>query len=205
MAIQLAHAGRKASTHRPWEGRVPLTAADGGWTPVAPSARARDGLVVPHELDTAEIAGIVDDFVAAARRSIRAGFRAIEIHAAHGYLLHEFLSPPSNEREDSYGGSFENRVRLPLAVLAAVRAEVGPDFPLFVRLSCTDYIDGGWTIDDTVRLAAMLKAAGCDLVDCSSGGVAPIRLTEADWVPGTRFGLHAPSATVRPSPPAPSA
>ena len=184
MGIQIAHAGRKAGTRPPWQGRAHLTAEEGGWQSVGPSAVAHDGLPAPRELTTIEIAGVVDDFVNAARRAIAAGFQVIEVHSAHGYLLHEFLSPLSNTRTDDYGGSFENRTRLVCDVVSAVRREIGEGVPLFVRLSCTDYIDGGWTIDDTVALSILLKAAGCDLIDCSSGGVAPIRLTEDDVGPG---------------------
>jgi 2,4-dienoyl-CoA reductase-like NADH-dependent reductase (Old Yellow Enzyme family) len=184
MGIQLAHAGRKAATRPPWLGRSPLSREEGGWQTVAPSEVPHDGLPAPHALTTSEIADVVDYFVQAARRAIRAGFQVIEIHAAHGYLLHEFLSPLSNLRTDEYGGSLENRTRIVREVMSAVRSEVGEGVPVFVRLSCTDYVDGGWTIDDTVALSAMLKNAGCDLIDCSSGGVAPIKLTEADVGPG---------------------
>ena len=184
MGIQLAHAGRKAATRPPWLGRSPLSREEGGWQTVAPSEVPHDGLPAPHALTTSEIADVVDYFVQAARRAIRAGFQVIEIHAAHGYLLHEFLSPLSNLRTDEYGGSLENRTRIVREVMSAVRSEVGEGVPVFVRLSCTDYVDGGWTIDDTVALSAMLKDAGCDLIDCSSGGVAPIKLTEADVGPG---------------------
>ena len=184
MGIQLAHAGRKAATRPPWLGRSPLSREEGGWQTVAPSEVPHDGLPAPHALTTSEIADVVDYFVLAARRAIRAGFQVIEIHAAHGYLLHEFLSPLSNLRTDEYGGSLENRTRIVREVVSAVRSEVGEGVPVFVRLSCTDYVDGGWTIDDTVALSAMLKGAGCDLIDCSSGGVAPIKLTEADVGPG---------------------
>ncbi len=184
MGIQLAHAGRKAATRPPWLGRSPLSREEGGWQTVAPSEVPHDGLPAPHALTTSEIADVVDYFVQAARRAIRAGFQVIEIHAAHGYLLHEFLSPLSNLRTDEYGGSLENRTRIVREVMSAVRSEVGEGVPVFVRLSCTDYVDGGWTIDDTVALSAMLKGAGCDLIDCSSGGVAPIKLTEADVGPG---------------------
>lgn len=184
MGIQLAHAGRKAATRPPWLGRSPLSREEGGWQTIAPSEVPHDGLPAPHALTTSEIADVVDYFVQAARRAIRAGFQVIEIHAAHGYLLHEFLSPLSNLRTDEYGGSLENRTRIVREVMSAVRSEVGEGVPVFVRLSCTDYVDGGSTIDDTVALSAMLKGAGCDLIDCSSGGVAPIKLTEADVGPG---------------------
>lgn len=184
MGVQLAHAGRKAGTRPPWMGRTELTAEEGGWESVGPSPLPAEQHSDPRPLTLDEIKDVVTDFVKAARRAMKAGFDVIEIHSAHGYLLHEFLSPLSNEREDEYGGSFENRTRLTLEVMSAVRAEVGPAVPVFVRLSCTDYIDGGWTIDDTVRLSALLKDAGCDLIDCWSGGVAPVRFTEMDIGPG---------------------
>jgi 2,4-dienoyl-CoA reductase-like NADH-dependent reductase (Old Yellow Enzyme family) len=184
MGVQLAHAGRKAGTTQPWLGRSELTPEEGGWESVGPSPIPGEGHTPPRELTKSEIAEIIEEFVSAARRAIRAGFQVIEIHSAHGYLLHEFLSPLANARTDEYGGSFENRTRLVLEVLKAVRREVGPSVPLFVRLSCTDYIEGGWTIEDTVQLSRLLKDAGCDLVDCSSGGVAPIKFTEMDIGPG---------------------
>jgi 2,4-dienoyl-CoA reductase-like NADH-dependent reductase (Old Yellow Enzyme family) len=184
MGIQIAHAGRKAATRPPWLGRSPLSREEGGWQTIAPSEVPHEGLPIPHALTTTEIAEVINDFVQAARRSVKAGFQVIEIHAAHGYLLHEFLSPLSNTRTDEYGGSLENRTRIVREVMSAVRNEVGDGVPVFVRLSCTDYVEGGWTIDDTVALSAMLKSAGCDLIDCSSGGVAPIKLTEADVGPG---------------------
>lgn len=184
IGMQLAHAGRKAGTLPPWLGRRELSADEGGWTSVGPSSLPAEHHSEPRPLTKPEIEGVVEDFARAARRAMTAGFDVLEIHSAHGYLLHEFLSPLSNERDDEYGGAFENRTRLTLEVLRAVRAEVGPNVPVFVRLSCTDYIDGGWTIDDTVRLSALLKDAGCDLIDCSSGGVAPIKFTEMDIGPG---------------------
>lgn len=171
-AIQLAHAGRKASTARPWDGGGFLSPEQGGWRTVAPSAlpfRATDA--PPLALDSAGLQGVVADFAHAARRAIRAGFRAIEIHGAHGYLLHQFLSPLSNQRRDLWGGSFDDRVRLSLAVTDAVRAELPVDVPLLFRVSATDWVEGGWTDDDTVELARRLHARGVDLVDCSSGGL----------------------------------
>jgi 2,4-dienoyl-CoA reductase-like NADH-dependent reductase (Old Yellow Enzyme family) len=171
--IQLAHAGRKANTARPWEGGLPLPNPGGSWRIVGPSpVPFRDDYPVPHALTLAEIAAVVDAFVHAAQRAVAAGFRLIEIHAAHGYLLHSFYSPLSNTRSDAYGGSFENRVRLPVKVAQAVRAALPDDLPLAVRLSSTDWTEGGWTPEDTVRLAQRLKAEGVDLVDCSSGGNA---------------------------------
>ena len=172
--VQLAHAGRKASNPAPWKGSgsVPLTA--GGWVPVAPSALPFDaGWTVPTALDEAGIARVVAAFVAAARRALAAGFQVAEIHAAHGYLLHQFLSPLTNHREDRYGGSFENRTRLAREVVAAVRAEWPERLPLFVRLSATDWVDGGWDLEQSVQLATALKGLGADLVDCSSGGLVP--------------------------------
>jgi 2,4-dienoyl-CoA reductase-like NADH-dependent reductase (Old Yellow Enzyme family) len=174
--IQLAHAGRKASAGRPWDGGGHLANAAGGWEPVAPSAVAfGSGLDrVPHALTVAEIKQVQSEFVAAARRAEAAGFEWVELHAAHGYLAHQFLSPLANQRTDQYGGSFENRIRFLLETTEAVRA-VWPDrLPLTVRLSCTDWVEqGGWTLDESVELARRLKAAGVDLIDCSSGGVVP--------------------------------
>ena len=172
-AIQLAHAGRKGSTRRPWEGGGVAPGKEGGWQTVAPSPvrfRAEDPL--PAELSPMQIGGIVAAFAAAAKRAERAGFQVVEIHAAHGYLLHQFLSPLSNFRADEYGGPFENRIRFALEVAAAVRAAWPENLPLFVRLSCTDWVEGGWTIEDSVELARRLKRLGVDLVDCSSGGAA---------------------------------
>ncbi|GHD32271.1 NADH:flavin oxidoreductase/NADH oxidase [Streptomyces galbus] len=173
-AVQLAHAGRKASTERPWKGGAPLTPAEGGWQPVAPSAVAFDERhPVPAELTTAQIAEVVQQFADAARRALAAGFEAVELHGAHGYLIHEFLSPHSNHRTDAYGGSFENRARFALEVVDAVRAVWPEDKPLFFRVSATDWLEeNGWTADDTVRLARDLHAHGVDLVDVSTGGNA---------------------------------
>lgn len=170
--IQLAHAGRKGSTWRPWsetQGTVPAT--DGGWEPVAPSAVAFSGYATPRALTSDEIAGVVDDFTAAARRSIDAGFEVLEIHAAHGYLLHQFLSPLSNERDDQYGGSLENRARLLLDIVRSVRAEVGDSVPLLVRFSATDWAEGGWDEEQTTTVAGWARDAGADLFDISSGGL----------------------------------
>jgi 2,4-dienoyl-CoA reductase-like NADH-dependent reductase (Old Yellow Enzyme family) len=175
-AVQLAHAGRKASTGRPWEGGGPVADDEGGWTPVGPSATPFPGLREPRALDRSGIAEVVGAFGAAARRGVDAGFDAVEVHAAHGYLLHEFLSPLSNERTDEYGGPFDHRARLLLEVVAAVRAAVGEDVPVLVRISATDWQEDGWTGDDSVRLARLLRDAGVDLVDTSSGGNAPVRI-----------------------------
>jgi 2,4-dienoyl-CoA reductase-like NADH-dependent reductase (Old Yellow Enzyme family) len=173
--IQLGHAGRKASSARPWEGGKGLPPEQGGWQIVAPSPIPfGEGHPVPLEMDERTIAETVARFAASARRARQAGFDVIELHGAHGYLISSFLSPVTNRRGDAYGGSFGNRVRFLLEVVDAVRSEWPEDLPLFVRLSCTDWMDGGWGIEDTVRLARLLKAGGkVDLVDCSSGGVDP--------------------------------
>lgn len=171
--IQLAHAGRKASTRAPWKGRGPVTDAEGGWQPVAPSGVAFPGLRQdPRELGVEEIAQVVRAFAVATERSLAAGFDVVELHAAHGYLLHQFLSPLSNHRDDAYGGSFANRARLLLEVVDAVRATLPSGAPLVVRLSATDWKDGGWTVEDSVRLAGLLREHGVDIVDVSSGGNA---------------------------------
>jgi 2,4-dienoyl-CoA reductase-like NADH-dependent reductase (Old Yellow Enzyme family) len=172
--VQLAHAGRKGSTARPWEGGGPVPPEKGGFGIVAPSAipfREKDQ--VPRELDEAGIARIVHAFAEAADRAHRAGFTAIELHAAHGYLLHEFLSPLANRRTDRYGGSIENRARMLLETVRAVRSRWPERLPLFVRVSATDWVAGGWTADDTVWLARRLKDEAVDLLDCSSGGSVP--------------------------------
>jgi 2,4-dienoyl-CoA reductase-like NADH-dependent reductase (Old Yellow Enzyme family) len=172
---QLAHAGRKASTARPWEGGKPLAPAEGGWSPiVAPSALPFDaGYQTPAALDEAGIREVVHTFGAAAERAVAAGFRVIEIHAAHGYLLHEFLSPLTNQRTDAYGDGFAGRTRLLREVVAAVRRHWSERFPLFVRLSVTDWAEEGWTIEETMELARQLQPLGVDLIDCSSGGIVP--------------------------------
>jgi 2,4-dienoyl-CoA reductase-like NADH-dependent reductase (Old Yellow Enzyme family) len=172
IGIQLAHAGRKASVAEPWNGGKLVK--QGAWQPVAPSAIAfDDGYAEPAELTLEGVAKVVEEFKTAARRAMKAGFKVVEIHAAHGYLLHEFLSPLSNRRTDSYGGSFENRVRLLTEVVAAVRSAWPAGYPLFVRISATDWADGGWTIEESVRLAGLLKGLEVDVVDCSSGGLVP--------------------------------
>ncbi|MEV0259302.1 NADH:flavin oxidoreductase/NADH oxidase [Streptomyces sp. NPDC050732] len=173
-AIQLAHAGRKASTDRPWKGGAPVGADQYGWQPVAPSAVAFDERhPVPTELTVEEIHEVVEQFAAAARRSLDAGFDVAEIHGAHGYLIGEFLSPHSNRRTDAYGGSYENRTRFALEVVDAVRAVWPEDKPLFFRISATDWLEEeGWTPDDTVRFATDLKEHGIDLLDVSTGGNA---------------------------------
>ncbi len=170
VGIQLAHAGRKGSTLRPWDDHVVASAQEGGWETVAPSSLAFEGYEVPRALSVEEIDALVDDFADAADRAIRAGFDLVEIHAAHGYLLHEFLSPLSNERDDDYGGALENRARFLLRVVREVRAHIGAEVPLFVRISASDYTPGGWDIDQSVTLARWLRDAGVDLIDVSSGG-----------------------------------
>lgn len=173
--IQIAHAGRKASTDAPWvENGRPLGEDAGGWQPVAPSAVPfDDASPVPREMTGRDIAEAVAQFEAAAARSLEAGFEMLEIHMAHGYLLHEFLSPLSNRRSDEYGGTFENRLRFPLEVAAAVRRVWPERFPLFVRLSCTDWVEGGWGLEDSIELSRRLKGLGADLIDCSSGALVP--------------------------------
>ncbi len=176
-AMQLGHAGRKASMQRPWHGNGPLDATDRArgedtWTVVAPSAIPMDqGWLVPRELGLEDIAALRQSFRDAARRALEAGFEVIELHGAHGYLLHEFLSPLSNTRTDAYGGSFDNRIRLALELAADLRAAWPSDKPLFFRVSSVDGVDGGWTIEDTVSLARRLKSLGVDVMDCSSGGL----------------------------------
>jgi 2,4-dienoyl-CoA reductase-like NADH-dependent reductase (Old Yellow Enzyme family) len=173
--MQLAHAGRKASTSEPWKGGHPVAPEDGGWTPIrAPSAIPfRDGWQTPRAMATSDIASVVHAFAQAATRVLAAGGKVAEIHAAHGYLLHEFLSPLSNRRDDEYGGSFEHRTRIVCEVVDAVRAVWPERLPLFVRISSTDWTEGGWTIEDSVALARRLKTRGVDLFDCSSGGNVP--------------------------------
>jgi 2,4-dienoyl-CoA reductase-like NADH-dependent reductase (Old Yellow Enzyme family) len=172
--IQLAHAGRKGSTVRPWEGARAIPVSEGGWKPVAPSAlRFADAYAVPEELGLEDIHNVVQAFADATRRACDAGFGVIEIHSAHGYLLHEFLSPLSNERFDAYGGSFENRTRLLEEVISAVRHVWPEDRALFVRISATDWIEGGWDLVQSVELARRIGPLGVDLVDCSSGGILP--------------------------------
>lgn len=172
-AIQLSHAGRKGAVGRPWEGGKPLSKDQGAWPLIAPSVLAfGDGYQVPAAMDAAAIVRTLELYAIAARRAREAGFQIIEVHAAHGYLVHEFLSPLSNQRSDDYGGSFENRTRFLLAAIDAVRSEWPDDLPLFVRISATDWAEGGWDLDSSVKLAQALKATGkVDLIDCSSGGL----------------------------------
>lgn len=170
-AIQLAHAGRKASTDAPWNGGKPVPSGQGGWQPMAPSPLAfAEGYPVPHEMSGADIAHVVEQFVAAARRALAAGFEVVEVHMAHGYLMHEFLSPLSNRRADAYGGSLENRMRLPLQAAQAVREVWPAEWPVLVRISATDWMEGGWDLPQSIELARRLKTVGIDLIDCSSGG-----------------------------------
>ncbi|MCF7688213.1 MAG: NADH:flavin oxidoreductase/NADH oxidase [Cephaloticoccus sp.] len=173
--IQLAHAGRKASAAAPWSGRGQLVEAEGGWATLAPSAVAFGGELdkVPEAMTVADIARVQQDFVDAAQRSLVAGYQWLELHSAHGYLCHEFLSPLSNHRTDGYGGSFENRIRFLLETTKAVRAVWPDSLPLTVRLSCTDWVKDGWDIDQSVELSRQLREAGVDLIDCSSGGAVP--------------------------------
>mgnify|MGYP000052975632 FL=1 len=174
IALQLAHAGRKASSTRPWEGRKPILPANGGWQTVAPSAIAFHATApTPRELSSAEIAAIVKNFSDAAHRAERIGIDAIELHAAHGYLLHQFLSPISNLRTDGYGGSLDNRMRFILEVFEATRSAWPSNKPLGIRLSVTDWIHGGWDIDQSIVLCNLLRESGCDWIDVSSGGLAP--------------------------------
>jgi 2,4-dienoyl-CoA reductase-like NADH-dependent reductase (Old Yellow Enzyme family) len=176
--IQIAHAGRKASSKLPWEGGAALKPEENAWQCVAPSAIPfKEGDPVPTALDAAGISKVISDFTAAAKRSLDAGFKVLEIHAAHGYLLNEFMSPISNKRTDEYGGSFENRIRLLLAVIDSVNTVWPKDLPLFVRISATDWHPDGWTIEDSIRLAPMLRDRGVDLIDCSSAGnVAGVKI-----------------------------
>jgi len=174
-AIQLGHAGRKASTSQPWYGGGPVSPIEGGWEVLAPSAIPfSDVSPTPHEMTTADIERCVNQFTQATRRAASAGFQVVELHMAHGYLLHQFLSPLSNKRQDVYGGSFEGRSRFPMEVVRAVRAAWPEDLPLFVRISATDYVEGGWDIEQSILLARSLKQAGVDLIDCSGGGLVPV-------------------------------
>ena len=172
--IQLAHAGRKGSTYRPWDGQGMVPEGQGGWAVGAPSALPfAPGYPAPHAMSEAEIAGVVRGFVQAAARASAAGFQVVEVHAAHGYLLHEFLSPLANRRTDRYGGSLANRTRLVREVVSAVRAEWPAALPLFVRISATDWREGGWDLPQSIELARALRDLGVDVVDCSSGGQVP--------------------------------
>ena len=172
--MQLAHAGRKASTAEPWAGGKPVRPAQGGWQPIGPSPIPFDAdSPVPREMTLADLDRVTGEFAAAARRCLAAGFEVIELHSAHGYLLHEFLSPLSNHRTDEYGGSLANRMRLTVRVAQAVRAVWPEDRPLFVRLSVTDWAEGGWDLPQSIELAKALEKVGVDLIDCSSGALIP--------------------------------
>jgi 2,4-dienoyl-CoA reductase-like NADH-dependent reductase (Old Yellow Enzyme family) len=190
-AMQIAHAGRKASCDVPWQGGKPIPVAAGGWVPLAPSAiQFNEASTVPAELSPSEIQDIVAQFAETARMAREAGFRILEMHGAHGYLLHEFLSPLSNHRTDRYGGDLLGRTRALMEVIDAVRAVWPDDLPLFVRLSCSDYAEGGLTLDDSVQIARLLKARGdVDLVDCSGGG-----LSAAQQIPALHAGYQVPFA-----------
>ncbi|NHC14488.1 NADH:flavin oxidoreductase/NADH oxidase [Motilibacter deserti] len=200
--IQLAHAGRKASTQRPWEGRGYVEPADGGWQTVGPSPLAFGDWPAPRELSREDIADVVRAFAEAARRADAAGFEVAELHAAHGYLLHQFLSPLSNQRTDEYGGSLENRSRIVVEAADAVRAVWPESRPLLVRLSATDWAEGGWTVEETVQLSKELAAHGVDLVDVSSGGLAPHQRIEVGpgyqvpFARAVREGSGLPTAAV---------
>ena len=173
-AIQIAHAGRKASTDAPWNGGKAVAAGAGGWQPIGPSAIPfSPASPPPRAMSLEDLDKVANQFAQAARRAVSAGFDVIEIHMAHGYLLHEFLSPLSNHRGDECGGSLENRMRFPLRVTGGVRDALPKDKPLFVRISATDWVDGGWDLEQSIVLAKELKKMGVDLIDCSSGGSAP--------------------------------
>jgi 2,4-dienoyl-CoA reductase-like NADH-dependent reductase (Old Yellow Enzyme family) len=172
--VQLAHAGRKASTYQPWAGGGLVPVGSGGWKPIGPSAIAFDSsYAVPRAMTDVDIEAVVSQFVASTKRSADAGFELIELHMAHGYLMHEFLSPLANHRTDQYGGSLENRMRLPLRIASAVREVWPKGLPLFVRISTTDWAEGGWDLPQSIELCKKLKAIGIDLIDCSSGGQVP--------------------------------
>jgi 2,4-dienoyl-CoA reductase-like NADH-dependent reductase (Old Yellow Enzyme family) len=171
--IQLAHAGRKASTHVPWKGGKPLSAEEGAWQTLAPSAVPFGDWPAPKEMTRDDIEAVIRQFEVSTRLALDAGFDVVELHMAHGYLMHEFLSPLSNRREDDYGGSLENRARFPLRVAEAVRAAWPEELPLFARISATDWVEGGWDLHQSVQFSRWLKEKGVDLVDCSSGGLVP--------------------------------
>lgn len=201
--IQLAHAGRKAGTARPWDGGHSLSDTDGGWEPVAPSAIAfSDQHRTPHALTIEEIKAIQTAFKDAAVRAIEAGFDLIELHGAHGYLIHSFYSPISNQRDDEYGGNFQNRIRFLMEIVQQVREVMPDDKVLAVRISATEWLNNGWSIEDSVELARCLKDEGVDLIDCSSGGISPnvqIPLGAGYQVPlseRVRHGAEIPTATV---------
>ena len=172
--VQIAHAGRKASTQVPWEGNSGVSPEHGGWQTIGPSAiNFKDGYIQPIAMTLDQIGEVRQQFVNSAKLAVQAGFGLVEIHAAHGYLLHNFYSPLSNQRTDAYGGSFDNRIRLLIEVAQGVRAAVPDGMPVWTRISSTDWVDGGWTIEESVELACRLKGVGIDLIDCSSGGNVP--------------------------------
>ncbi len=190
VALQLAHAGRKGSSQRPWEGGALIPPGQGGWTPLAPSAIPHaEGEPAPAALDAAGLARVRAAVVTAAQRAERLGIDALELHLAHGYLLHEFLSPLANHRDDAYGGSFARRVKFPLEVFDAVRAAWPEGRPLGARISATDWMEGGWTLEDSIALAQELKSRGCDWIDVSSAGISPLQKITA-----TGPGIHVPFA-----------
>jgi 2,4-dienoyl-CoA reductase-like NADH-dependent reductase (Old Yellow Enzyme family) len=170
-AIQLAHAGRKGSTYRDWSGKGSVPIEKGGWQTISSTSEAFDGYEPPRELTTQEVNELVQDFAAAAKNAVLAGFDAVEVHAAHGYLIHQFLSPITNKRTDEFGGSLENRARLVLEIVKAIRAEVGEMMPIFVRFSATDYREDGWDVEQTIQVAKWCADLGADLFDISSGGL----------------------------------
>ncbi len=173
-AIQIAHAGRKGAVRPPWSGDKPIAIEDGGWRTVAPSAIPFDNnWPLPKELDHADIKSIIELFGKGAVRAVKAGFKIVEIHAAHGYLIHQFLSPVSNKRDDNYGGTYNNRIRFLLEIVDKIRDSIPSDIPLFVRISATDWLNDGWSINESVKLAEILKKHGIDLIDVSSGGIKP--------------------------------
>lgn len=191
VAVQLAHAGRKASTHRPSEGQGALSAERGGWQTIAPSAIAfAPHYPQPREMTAEDIAALPEAFAAAARRALVAGYDAVEVHAAHGYLLHQFLSPLSNARDDEYGGSFENRIRLTLEVAQAVRRVWPEDLPLLVRISATDWVEGGWNVQESAELVGRLSSLGVDVVDVSSGGLSTEQRIEVRPLYQLPFARH---------------
>lgn len=202
MGIQLAHAGRKGSSMRPWDDHRVASTEEGGWTTVSSSPVAYHGMTEPHELTIAEINELVAAFVSATVRSVKAGFDVIEIHAAHGYLFHQFYSPLSNLRTDEYGGSFENRIRFLIETTKAVRAVMPDSLPLFVRISASDWVPEGWSIEDSILLSKQLKSLGVDLIDVSSGGNlhnAPIKAGPGFQVPfaaAIRDGADIPTSAV---------
>lgn len=202
-AIQLAHAGRKASTVLPWQGEGAVSLDAGGWVPVGPSAEAfSEKHTLPQALTEAEILKTVNDFAQAAGRSLAAGFQVVEIHMAHGYLMHSFLSPLTNHRTDQFGGALENRMRFPLMVAKAVREVWPPQLPVFVRISASDWVDGGWDLPQSIEFCKRLKGLGIDLIDCSSGGIVPTAKIPAGpnyqvpFAEGIRNGADIPTGAV---------